>query len=283
MTRLITILVATGALAFGQGRVASNWTFELSNGVSVSVSGEVTSDGGEVTNAAYFTGRAEATGNTIHRSFPDSAGRVYFGYDIIVEKLDTDRMRVSVRPLSTAPGTQFFAQPPAPRLVSDGDKVELDVMEYHIGRAKVMDRFLFSTRGKPEAKPEASAPPRDLTIGDIWLQVSNYVIRRNGVPIESAGHSFGGNVLIASLPGDGAVALSLVPTPGYDFKKVAVADNDRIVFSIGNSRYEWISSKPIIQYGGTWNVWMYHDPSIRTDEVEVFSAGGPGALRSLKR
>ncbi len=284
MKTLISILVATGALAFGQASVSENWTFELKGGIWVAFSAEVTSDGPSLSNAESFVGRAECEGNVIHRTFTDSAGRIYFGYDMVVEKLEGERMRVSVRRLSTDTAALFFTNPPAPAVVSDGDRVELDVMEHYRGQAKAVDRFLLSSRGKPEAMPHASSPPRDLTIADIWLQVSKYVIKRNGITIEtSRASSLGGSVLIASLPADGAVVLSLAPTPGYDFKKVAVADNDRIVFSIGNNRYEWISSKPIIQHGGTWNVWMYHDPSVVADGVQVMSASGPDALRYLKR
>jgi hypothetical protein len=62
------------------------------------------------------------------------------------------------------------------------------------------------------------------------------------------------------IPDRGRFIFSLVPREGYEFAKIAVVDDNRIEFTVNNERYEWLSSESILPNGGTWNLWVLHDP-----------------------
>jgi len=60
--------------------------------------------------------------------------------------------------------------------------------------------------------------------------------------------------------GRGRFIFSLAPRDGYEFQKVGIVDGNRIEFTMGADRYEWLSASPILSGGGTWNLWVLHDP-----------------------
>jgi hypothetical protein len=69
-----------------------------------------------------------------------------------------------------------------------------------------------------------------------------------------------GALLWFYVPERGRFIFSLVPREGYQFKKIAVLDDNKIEFSVNGERYEWVSSTSILPNGGTWNLWVLHDP-----------------------
>jgi len=58
----------------------------------------------------------------------------------------------------------------------------------------------------------------------------------------------------------GRFIVSLVPRPGYEFQRVGIIEDNRIEFTVNDNHYEWLSSSPILPGGGTWNLWVLHDP-----------------------
>jgi hypothetical protein len=63
------------------------------------------------------------------------------------------------------------------------------------------------------------------------------------------------------VPERGCFIISLVPRDGYSFEKIAVLDENKIAFTANGERYEWSSETPILPNGGTWNLWVLHDPN----------------------
>ena len=74
------------------------------------------------------------------------------------------------------------------------------------------------------------------------------------------GTDFHGALIWCYLEGHGRFIFSLVPREGYQFQKVGIITDNRIEFSLKGKRFEWFSSAPILPSGGTWNLWVLHDP-----------------------
>jgi hypothetical protein len=108
----------------------------------------------------------------------------------------------------------------------------------------------------------------------VWIQMADATLQVNGKPAwsdEGAGGSVQGDVVWTEIPDRGRVFVSLVPRPGYEFKKVGAVAGDRITFAIDGDRYEWISTGPIVTAGPvppfnsvqSWYVWILHDAGYR--------------------
>src|SRR6185295_4890796 len=50
------------------------------------------------------------------------------------------------------------------------------------------------------------------------------------------------------------------PREGYEFQKVGLVTGNKIEFTIGGDHFEWLSTAPVLNDGGTWNLWVLHDP-----------------------
>jgi hypothetical protein len=56
--------------------------------------------------------------------------------------------------------------------------------------------------------------------------------------------------------------------------------NNTVAFEWGGDRYEWESSLPVVGTGGSWNLWVLHDPDYKLDLFEQPTA--PAAAESDK-
>jgi hypothetical protein len=74
------------------------------------------------------------------------------------------------------------------------------------------------------------------------------------------GTDFTGALIWCYVEGQGRLIFSLVPREGYQFHKVGVITDNRIEFTLKGKRFEWLSSAPILPSGGSWNLWVLHDP-----------------------
>ncbi len=227
---------------------------------------------------------AEDKPNLLHRVFVDSRNEMYFGYELLVEPVaGTRQFRVTVRPLSdeylrqlrTRPAFQKRKLHPsynaaafstAPQLVGDGDTFALDVLQSDSTGTKIVDVIQVSL-ADPTLKESASdSPPRDFAPQDVLMQVSNYKLLINDEAVyRSPGGSLSGSVLWIALPERGRFIFSLVPRPGYDFRKAATIEHNKISFEWGGERYQWVSSAPVVGLGGNWNIWMLHDADYKFD------------------
>ena len=220
--------------------------------------------------------------HTIRRVFVDSGSDFFFGYDLIVEPLaDAKQFRVSVRPLSAEDekdlrartsfktrhihpdySAAILSRASVPQVIDDGDAFALDVLVNPQTGGKIVDLVQVSfDQSKLREAPVSESPPRDYTLADVELNISNYKLLVNGEMVAGARRTGGcaGPLVWFHLPGKGRFIFSLTPHPGYDFRKVAAIEHNKISFNWDGTRYEWFSSSPIIGNGGNWNLWVTRD------------------------
>lgn len=238
---------------------------------------------------------SEATPNLIHRVFVDKKDELYFGYELLVEPVAATRQfRVTVRPLSAEyeqtlrarrafqnrrlhPSYNASAFDSRPQLIGDGDTFALDVLRNPRTGTKVVD-FVTVSHDDPRFQQARTSegPPRDFSLADVPLKVTNYNLLVNG---ESAWRSTGGcsgPLVWFSLAGRGRFIFSLTPRPGYDFKKVGAVEHNKISFAWGDDRFEWVSAQPVVGTGGNWSLWVLHDPGYSFDLYDKAGGGGEG-------
>ena len=104
--------------------------------------------------------------------------------------------------------------------------------------------------------------PRDFTLDAVELSIKDYRLLLNGsvVSVGKSTSPVAGALVWFYVQGRGRFIFSLAPRDGYEFQKVGIVDGNRIEFTMGGDRYEWLSASPILTGGGTWNVWVLHDP-----------------------
>ncbi|MDX6693038.1 MAG: hypothetical protein QOF02_641 [Blastocatellia bacterium] len=225
---------------------------------------------------AYFKSQ------TIRRVFVDSGSDFFFGYDLVIEPVaDAKQFRVLVKPLSAEDEKELRARTSfktrrmhpdynvaglsraaAPQLIQDGDAFALDVLVNPQTGGKIVDVVQVSfDQTKLREAPMSLSPPRDYTLADVELNISNYKLLVNGELVAGARRTGGcaGPLVWFHLPGKGRFIFSLTPHEGYDFRKVATIEHNKITFNWDGSQYEWFSDSPIIGSGGNWNLWVTRD------------------------
>ncbi len=222
--------------------------------------------------------------NLIRRVFVDSKDELFFGYELLVERVsDSTQFRVAVRPLSVEYLRQLAARPAfqkrrlhpsynpsafstAPQLVGDGDTFALDVLRNPRTGVKIVDVIQVSLSDADSDASATEEPPRDFALEDIYLQVKNYELLINDESVyKSPGGSLSGPLIWLALRDRGRFVFSLVPRPGYDFRKTARLEGNKISFEWEGERFEWVSSEPVVGLGGNWNLWVMHDPDYSFD------------------
>ena len=239
--------------------------------------------GGETSNLV----ESEDKPNLLHRVFVDAKNNLFFGYELLVERVASSwQFRVTVRPLSEDYLQQLRARPAfqkrqlhpsynaaafnaAPQLVNDGDTFTLDVLQSRRTGAKIVDVITVSRTDPGMQEPVTDTAPRDLTLDDVQLKMTNYRLSVNSAPVKdrpSGGCS--GALIWFALPDRGRFIVSLVPHAGYDFKKIGAIRHNTLSFDWDGEHYEWESALPIVGTGGNWNVWVLHDPDYKLDLFE---------------
>jgi hypothetical protein len=227
---------------------------------------------------------AEDKSNLVRRLFVDSKDELFFGYELLVERAEgSNEFRVAVRPLSEEYLKQLAARPAfvkrrlhpsynaaafstSPQLVGDGDTFALDVLRNPRTGAKIVDLIQVSLSDAASDESATTEPPRDFALEDVSLQVKNYDLLIDGESVyRSPGGSLSGPILWLALRGRGRFVFSLVPRPGYDFRKTARLEQNRISFEWAGERFEWVSSEPVVGLAGNWNLWVLHDPDYEFD------------------
>jgi hypothetical protein len=224
--------------------------------------------------------------NLIHRIFVDSKNELFFGYELLVELVPSTRQfRVTVRPLSEEylralnsrpafqkrrlhPSYNAAAFNSAPQLIGDGDTFTLDVLQSPRTGAKIVDVVTVSLSDPGLQEPVSDSPARDLTLEDVPLKVTNYRLRVGGETIYRTTSGCAGALVWFALPGSGRFVFSLVPRPGYDFRKVGAVRHNTISFEWDGVSYEWESALPVVGTGGNWNLWVLHDADYQFDLFE---------------
>ena len=217
----------------------------------------------------------------IHRVLEDNAGRFIFGYDLLVTPNPAAKQfKIEVRPLDRqfesklraekTNGAELdktdvastFPKSTAPQMLDDGDAFSLDLLVNQNTGVKIVDvvRVTFNRSNLRENNPRMM--PRDFTLDAVELAVKEYrlLIDGNAVAAGKSANGCAGALLWFYVQDRGRFIFSLAPRAGYEFQKVGIIDDNRIEFTVNGARYEWLSSSPILPGGGTWNLWVLHDP-----------------------
>lgn len=221
----------------------------------------------------------------VHRLLVDGHGNIVFGYDLLVNAITaTHTFRVTARPLdklfearlsARREGASVNTRTPfnvntithatGEHTVEDGETFALDLLVNDQLGLKVVDYVkVASDKSRLQLAPGTPpVPARDFAVTNVELAVNNYELKIDGNTLRTASvrRSCTGSLLWLALPEQGRFIFSLAPHTGYDFEKVGVIEDNKIVFSWKGVRYEWISAAPIVGSGGVWNLWVLHDPT----------------------
>jgi len=218
----------------------------------------------------------------IHRVLKDAGGRFIFGYDLwVAPNAAAKQFRIVVRPIDPEyesklrAGNPGAGEPPQSEIIStfpkttepqtldDGDAFSLDLLVNQNTGVKIVDvvEVTFDRATLKQRSPRNT--PRDFTLDAVELAMKNYrlLINDNVVGTGKSANGFTGTLLWFYVQDRGRFIVSLVPRAGYEFQKVGIIEDNRIEFTVGNNRYEWLSSSPILPGGGTWNLWVLPDPN----------------------
>jgi hypothetical protein len=243
---------------------------------------------------------SEESPNRIHRVFVDRKGELFFGYELTVEPVaETRQFRVSVRPLSAEYEQQLRARaafrgrrlhpsynpsafPARPQLVGDGDTFALDVLHNPRTGSKIVDVVTVSFDDpRLQEGPASARPPRDFTLDDVQMKVTGYRLLVDGEQVARSTSGCSGSLVWFSVTGRGRFVFSLVPRPGYDFRKAASVSHNKISFEWEGERFEWVSSLPVVGGGGNWNLWVFHDPDYSYDLFDGDPSAAPKTNSAL--
>ncbi|MGH9969998.1 MAG: hypothetical protein ACREBG_19690 [Pyrinomonadaceae bacterium] len=225
-----------------------------------------------------FRSQALADDNhVVHRVLADTAGKYLFGYDLVVTPNPGLKIfKIAVKPLdsqfesrlrvrsSDASDSKIATLPraTAPQVLEDGDAFTLDLLINLRTGMKIVDvvRVSFDRSRLWDINP--AKMPRDFTLDAVELAVKEYKLRINGNAVAAGkpDSNFVGALIWFYVEGHGRFIFSLFPREGYQFQKIGTIADNKIEFTLKGERYEWLSSSPILRNGGTWNLWVLHDP-----------------------
>lgn len=277
---ILAVLIWVPAICAGQDR--RNVVVPLADGGFVAFKSQTT---GITTNASTgvelqneFSARAFADeSRVIHRVLLDARGKYVFGYDLSIEGLAAAKsFKISVTPLNPQTESKLLAgatgqpshiatlpQLAAPQTLDDGDSFALDLLVNEQTGVKIVDlvKVSFDRANLWEDRP--GTLPRDFTLDAVALTMVNYKLSIDGKRVAAGkpGTNFSGALVWCYIEGYGRFIFSLVPREGYQFQKAGIITDNMIQFTVQGKHYEWLSSAPILPTGGTWNLWVLHDPA----------------------
>jgi len=246
-------------------------------------------------------------GDTIERTLINESTGVIVGYALRIERLeDSTKLRISVKPLPEesirrlrdSVWSKKFAQAwpnrpsydpaplpryPDPLIIDMSDTLELALWINPETGAQIGDRLRF--------EPDQPSPPRDFTLDEVILKLTDHRLFINGEARSGDKPFIGGFAAPLpwfSVPGKGRFIFSIQPHEGHDFQKIGVIDGDKISFTYGGDKYEWVSGQPIINQRGKWNLWVLRDPNFEPsrqalDDTNLISKGNCCLYGALSR
>jgi len=220
---------------------------------------------------------------------------MFIGYSMVIERLpDTKKLKITIKPLPEDHGdnlrkgvfgkllqarwpnkSNFTVAPPAsypePIVINLTDVIKIPLwVKAGTEWGVVGDQIRFAI--------DQPKPSHDFTLYDVTLKFANYRLIING-EVRSGERELAivrGPLPSFYVPGKGAFILSLMPRDphklqkiglrdGANFQKIGVAEGNKISFSYGGDKYEWVSSEPVIAFGGKWNIWVLNFPEYQED------------------
>jgi|RhiMetdeSRZDD1v2_1073273.scaffolds.fasta_scaffold513117_2 hypothetical protein len=263
-------------------------------------------NGIEVTFSSFTEGRATAEG-IIRMQFPDpdekntitcvlinpSTGK-FIGYLLTVERLpEPAKLKITIKPAQadatdamdmaqvskyletiwpTKRGYSFTSPPsyPEPIVVNITDMIKIPLwVNAGTEWGVIGDQIRFAI-----AKDPPPGPAKDFTLDDVKFKFADFRLIINGEVRSGEGKdlSLDGPHPSFFVPGKGLFILSIRPREGINFQTIGVAEGNKISFSYGGDKYEWVSSEPVITQGGRWNIWVLLDTDYKPQPelVEVY-------------
>lgn len=216
--------------------------------------------------------------HVIHRVLVDAAGRYIFGYDLIIQAVPASKtFNIGVKPLDVQVEKKLLAnnsegqpariatlpQSAEPHILDDGDSFALDLLVNQNTGVKIVDYVSVSFDRLNHWDDNPRTLPRDFTLDAVALTIMDYrlLVDGNLVAAGKPATNFTGALLWCYVEGQGRFIVSLVQRDGYQFQKVGVINENRMEFTVKGKHYEWLSSSPILPSGGSWNIWVLHDPN----------------------
>ena len=130
------------------------------------------------------------------------------------------------------------------------------------------------------AKEATPGPAKDFTLDDVKFKLADFRLIINGEVRSGEGKDLDLEAPHPSffVPGKGLFILSIRPREGHNFQKIGVAEGNKISFSYGGDKYEWVSSEPVITQGGRWNIWVLLDTDYQPQPelVELYKLRSKG-------
>jgi len=222
-------------------------------------------------------------GKQIHRVMLDADSRVYFGYDVAIERLPaTNTYRVSFSPLnmnredlrnldeSAVTYTELAAPDwggAAVRDIRPGDVLALTLMTNPKTGQKIVD---YVTVQKQSAPPKELGPlprnfidekgaPRDFRSADAFLQIDPESATLDGSTIRIPG-SVSAALPYFSVPQQGRLIISLSPQPDLGFLKAGEIRGSKLSVAFEGHTLNLISNGRIAPGAGPFNVYVLHQP-----------------------
>lgn len=250
------------------------------SGITVAIKTETVPPGNTDSLGSIY-GYTDSSDNIVHRMMTDTKNKIYFGYDVVVEKQDeTGKFKVSIKPLSKTPKqllnrnitsggnipdydtftAKSLAKYPEAVILDDGDTITLDILENPQTRTKISD--IIKVMSKPSkfiSDFSERRDAKDFTIDDVLLKMTKPEISINDKTYKT-GTSLMGNINWIYIQGKGRFIFSFSPQPGYNFQKTGIILDNKIMFDFNGDKYKIISQTPILGEGGKWNLWVMYDP-----------------------
>ncbi|MDT7603686.1 MAG: hypothetical protein QOF61_1683, partial [Acidobacteriota bacterium] len=170
--------------------------------------------------------------------------------------------------------------------LEDGDAVSLDLLVNPRTGVRVVDVIKVAYE---RARLWQSAP-RDFTLDSVEIALRDQRLTMNGEPLAvvRAAREVSGALVWFYVPGRGRFILSLVPRAGYDFRKIALIEDNHVSFDFRGDHFEWVSSAPVVGNGGDWYAWVLADASYTpevnsAEEIAHDADKKPGDASPLKQ
>ena len=198
----------------------------------------------------------------------------FIGYTLVIERLpDPKKLKITIKPPPEDTGDSlrnnifgkllelkwpnkpnFTVAPPAsypePIVINFTDLIKIPLwVKAGTEWGVVGDQIRFAI--------DRPKPAREFTLDDVALKLTDSRLIING-EIRSGEREID---IVAPLPsfyvaGKGLFIISIRPREGHNFQKIGVAEGNKISFSYGGDKYEWVGHDPVIASGGNWDIWV---------------------------
>ena len=267
-------------LALCQGGATCNTEFYMGDThVILSIIASGISNPGVASRGLRVCGKHAVEGNLIHRVFLDVSGQPYFGYDLqLIPNPTTRTIHIQVTKPHAAftvpadePGQSVkqmhingknlrsFTDFPAATTVSDGDRVDVPVLENRSTGTRFLDSYAIALPGTGVATAPFGGGefPSIAPVGTVLHLDRPHLGRADADVGSNTQFGMTGPVVWVYGRWAGRFLFSAVPRLGY--RRLGVARGNRITFTDGVERYELDLQAQALDEPGAWWIWVKHE------------------------